>query len=170
MRFEERAPTLIVDSTDPPWEKRIPHPRLIRQNTTKIINEETLWLSADDRSRTTVRLSSRSHPPKPIAIRLPREREGEPPTPTGWLPPRSGNDSYRLGLVQKIVGSRARLKITEGVYVGVRGSEISWTPLCVTSRDGYRPLLGLLFGNNFKVENQNSRVGGLIRAASEYGH
>ncbi|PIG89718.1 hypothetical protein AARAC_005040 [Aspergillus arachidicola] len=135
-------------------EENTTSPDQLDKTLQKPISEETLWLSADDRGQTTTA----------------PEREGEPPTPTGWLPPHSGDDSHRLGLVQRIVASRARLKITEGVYVGVRGAEISWTPLRVTSRAGYRPLLGLLFGDSFKVDNQDSRVGGLLHTASEHGH
>lgn len=136
----------------------------------RLINEETLWLSADENGRTTVHLSSRSHPPKLIAIRLPLGVEEGPRSQTAWLPPNSANDSYRLGLVQLLIGSGAQLGVADGVDVGVRGADKSWTPLAVTSPDDYLPLLDLLFGGDFRANNEDCRVWELMNTASVYGH
>ncbi|KNG90903.1 hypothetical protein ANOM_000970 [Aspergillus nomiae NRRL 13137] len=133
----------------------------------RTINEETLWLSTDENGRTTVHLSSRSHPPSLNAIRLPSGVEEGPPNRTAWLPPNSADDSYRLGLVNLLVESGAKLGVADGVDVGIRGADNVWTAIL---QDDYRPLLNLLFGGDFKVSNEDFRVWELLNTASVHGH
>lgn len=80
-------------------------------------------LAADNDGRTTVYLGSKAQCANLIAIRLPEGVEEGPPNRVAWLPPNSASDSYRLGLVQLLIGNRSQVDF--GIMI--RGRR--WMPL-----------------------------------------